>query len=294
MNPKTVRRFVGIALLQLAATTVASVTSANCPLPEPRVVWSYPAAGATDVPIDADIMFVFSNWNTPSQIDLNGERVDAFDEGRFDPGTLEPNTDYTVTIASEGMMGPVSLELSFATGDQSVEATTQAPVIASQAQDDLTYPLDSDCPEVINAQDCFDTGQSTMLRLQVEGEAVLWLVQAVPDGEASSGGLAQERWPFECGDPTVVGWRSAGEFEGGCYRVVAVDAAGNEAPSELFCGGAGDGGGGSGGGLCSLSTTPTGPAPAAASALLLLLFACRQRRPRVGGGSPMVARSDLG
>ena len=51
---------VGVAL----SLSVTSHAGASCVLPDPAIVWSYPAEGATDVPVDARI---FLRLNTYSE-----------------------------------------------------------------------------------------------------------------------------------------------------------------------------------------------------------------------------------
>lgn len=305
LNSSSFGRLV-IAGATLGATllSLAPAVHANCALPEGKIVWSYPAEGETDVPVNADITLLMSNWRRPASIELNGETVTGGEQGRYDPGTLEPNTAYTVSVVAEGdgLTAEVTLELHFTTGTDAVDASPVAPVVTQVASEDSALDFTGEpCPAALAAQDCFDTGQDSLTRLTVSGdEAVAWIVHALPGGEEPGPEFGYELWPAECGSPTLVGHDTRGGGAG-CYFVTAVDAAGQQARSERFCiggeampaGGGGDAAGEPGGdagvnpsagseaGGCSAAGG--GPGAPVASLLALALVALRRRRR--GGGA---------
>src|SRR6185503_16587842 len=69
-------------------------------------------------------------------------------------------------------------EIAFATGSDAVgSAEPEPPVVAGDVSMGVTS-AEPVCPEIIAAQDCFDTGQNTYLTFEVEDDpdALGWLV----------------------------------------------------------------------------------------------------------------------
>ncbi|MCB9626828.1 MAG: hypothetical protein H6725_05615 [Sandaracinaceae bacterium] len=108
ITPPLLALAVGIAL----ALSVTSRASASCVPPDPAIVWSYPAEGATDIPVDARIFLRLNTYSRPTSITVNGVVVNwagpgSAVEDMFSPGPLTPNTAYLVTTTARPR-GPVS------------------------------------------------------------------------------------------------------------------------------------------------------------------------------------------
>jgi hypothetical protein len=53
------------------------------------------------------------------------------------------------------------------------------------------------CTDVVSAQDCFDTGQDTLLTVQTDAEDALgWVIKLEDHGSSAV-------WPARCGDPSL-------------------------------------------------------------------------------------------
>jgi len=175
-----------IALAALTGTlslAAASSARASCDGPQFGLLWSYPANGAVDVPIDADL-FVTGQLGGP--LTLDGEPLPIIAPGVYDLGRLEPLTRYEVR--SEG---PV---IAFTTGEEAAFAPR-----APQSDVRLTRnPVDyRRCPIVLD-QGCFDTGNRTSVRFDA-GAGIAWLLEVTTCGAPPR----QLLWPGVCGPPVI-------------------------------------------------------------------------------------------
>lgn len=233
------------AMLCLAAglwtLAAPSNASASCVPPDPAIVWSYPAEGATDVPVDARIFLRLNTYSRPTSITVNGMVVNwagagATVEDMFSPGPLTPNTAYLVTTTATGPEGPVTLELRFTTGT-GMAAAVETPVLSNLRLDPYEAPsVPHTCPAVLEAQDCFDTGQDVVVRADATGNPTLWVLWSYPAGDA--GPVAPRllaSWPGECGAPSYVTHRDRFEMDPSCLRVTAVGANGEISQSNFLC-----------------------------------------------------------
>ncbi len=166
--------------LGLAASRSAR---ASCLAPQPGLLWSYPANGAIDVPVDADLFVSGDLYGLPT---LAGEPLPRIAIGVYDLGRLAPQTRYEVR--GEGAV------IAFTTGGAA------SPLPREPSSDVLVTrnPIDfASCPLLL-PQGCFDTGQRTWVRFDV-GPAMVWLLDVV----SCDGTVRQMVWPSVCGAPVV-------------------------------------------------------------------------------------------
>jgi hypothetical protein len=161
----------------------ARTAHASCQAEPYGLLWSYPANGAQQVPIDADL---FVNGQLNGLPSLDGEPLPRLAAGVYDLGVLQPETRYEVRW-EEAVLG-------FTTGS----ATEYPPRAPSPDVRVTRNPIDfARCP-LLPPQGCFDTGQHTGVRFEA-GPARAWLVDVVSCG----GSVRQMVWPFSCGAPVV-------------------------------------------------------------------------------------------
>ena len=84
---------VGSVLWGLLDLTAARSARASCLPPQPGVLWSYPANGAIEVPVDADLFVNGELYGLPT---LGGEPLPRIASGIYDLGRLAPQTRYEV------------------------------------------------------------------------------------------------------------------------------------------------------------------------------------------------------
>ena len=212
------------AIVLSACFALAPPAGASCAQPEIYRLWSYPAPGATDVPINAELWVLTSGWTAPHLATLDGREVEvsAVSAGgiHITPGPLEPDHAYTLRLeyASAGFPDPTVIEIAFTTAGSDLLATA-SDAIALQISARPGTPRDQICSSEIAAQDCFDQGQNTLVHLTVAARnPEAWLVE---------GGGVQVLWPDSCGTPALF---THPPVEGECYEVRAIAVGG--LPSE--------------------------------------------------------------
>ncbi|MET0284454.1 MAG: hypothetical protein ABW352_08295, partial [Polyangiales bacterium] len=211
----------------LLALSLTATAEARCRLPALQVLWSYPAAGAVDVPTNAELWaLVPYAWTNPV-VRLDGQVVaytvspDARGVVHVLPGALQPNHDHVLTLdftqVRTGQDAGVNAvtELAFRTGASSASA----PAAPTLGQHTVTEPLYYDlnervpCPDVLHAQDCLDTGPNTLHTWEVAGPTPLaWQV-------------GEHVIPARCSVPQVLNG-VGGRFTGRCLPVRAIGAGG--------------------------------------------------------------------
>jgi hypothetical protein len=226
-----------VVSMALAFASFSNSANAVCKAPDPKLVWSSPADGATDVPTNAAIWLLLANWYRPPEILLNGAPVPVAEVPfLYRPAALEPRTRYEVKVTATpvGSQTVVEVTWGFTTGDgpSSLEAPTPPEVdrvSATQSRD-----LDELCTAVWT--DCYDTGQNTHVMFHVAGPAPLaWIVERVPQAPQAGESSVYRLWPGICGTPEI--YTSMAETNG-CfrsYRVHAGDVTGRTAASQSFC-----------------------------------------------------------
>lgn len=223
-----------LVLLSLAGAPAL----AECVVPSPAIVWSYPAEGET-VPPDATF-WALPNRTSVSSVSVSGlGTAVSVDSWAYEPPTLEPGTDYTLVFRQpDAADETVEHSISFSTASEgpAEREPVAEPVVRGHSVFGAQPELSERCARVLAAGDCYDTGQDSYVRLDVEGPAKLWLVR--PEYERGVG--RQVLWPAECGAP-VYFTNGAPTGEGGalevreCYEVVAVDEAGQQSPAARYC-----------------------------------------------------------
>ena len=131
-----------------AALLAGRAAPASCIGPSGRVLWTYPADGAVDVPTNARLLVSDEFGSTPS---LNGQALPVSHDGVFELGELAPNTSYRVTWPP-GLL-EVGPAISFTTG------AGPSPQMAPGLPEPLAVTRDRSarsCP-LVPAQGCFDT-----------------------------------------------------------------------------------------------------------------------------------------
>jgi hypothetical protein len=221
----------GVALL----LTPAGSALADCLAPAPHVVWSSPAAGAVDVPVDADLLLV------TEAIDLGSAELSLFvgglDELPLEPGSalpghyalpeLEPNQAHTIVV-SPADSTPITLR--FTTGERRASGGDGALSLTAVSEERYAAGLIEPrlCSEVIFRDTCFDTGIPPLRTFDVDagpaplGENSLWAIELfrldIPESVYSSGpGPYYTSWPAACGSPRQ--WGSGVEAEYRLYNI---------------------------------------------------------------------------
>jgi hypothetical protein len=202
----------------LAATLLAvRGASASCLPPEGRVLWTYPANGAVDVPTNAQLLVSDEAGRTPS---LDGKVLPASGEGVFDLGALEPNTTYQVTWPSG--FQEVGASLSFTTGaGPSFEPPPGVPEPVAVTRD----PAVPSC-RLVASQGCFDTGVRAGVGFKPSETPVAWLVESLYCRRDSR----RMVWPSECGAPFI-----QSEDPRVCVRLRATDGVHVSDQTQVIC-----------------------------------------------------------
>ncbi len=170
-------------LSTLVGPLLADQAQASCVEPPLELLWSYPSDGAQEVPLNAQFWALTSLSGAEVEATLNGVALQATRELnalRFEPGSLTPDTDYTLHLSGPFHATSAGLDLHFRTGSSTASAPAAPLVLGHATSSELGG---TGCPDVIAAQDCFDTGQDTLLRFSpAASDAIAWLVRAEEGG----------------------------------------------------------------------------------------------------------------
>lgn len=216
-----------LTLALFTPTALVSRAQATCVPPPFELLWSYPANGAKDVPIDARLWVLVSSASYAS-FSIEGRALTpdrtqgSFNSFSLDPGALQPNRAYKLVIEAKdhdvisGATRDKRVEIAFTTG--SAQGTTPGYPNVNTAVTGA-YSLGSTaCPAILDTQDCYDTGPGSFVRfptLGVETPPPAWLA-------GLEGGPAH-LWPSnKCGAPTL---RVLGDLNR-CYVVRSVGLGG--------------------------------------------------------------------
>lgn len=172
-----------VALSGALGVAVSRSARASCLAPEPGLLWSYPANGAIEVPIDADLFVTGELYGAPT---LAGEPLPRMATGVYDLGPLVPQTRYEVRW--DGAV------IAFTTGDRASPLPREPAADVLVTRNPIAF---AGCPLVL-PQGCFDTGQHTSVRFDA-GLAMAWLLDVV----SCDGTVRQMVWPSGCGAPVV-------------------------------------------------------------------------------------------
>jgi uncharacterized protein (TIGR03382 family) len=208
------RWLLGLAIVLSACFVLARSANASCLMPDVQRLWSYPAPGASDVPVNAEVWVLTTGWSAPRRATLDGREVDvsqvSFGGIHIAPGRLEAAHAYTLRLeyAPVGNADPTVLEIAFATVSSDLLATPSDAPVVLQISARPGLPWEQVCGAEIQAQDCFDTGQDTLVHFELAAaDAEAWLVDA---------GGVQALWPSACAGPMLFTHRPV---EATCYDV---------------------------------------------------------------------------
>jgi MYXO-CTERM domain-containing protein len=211
------RLIVGVALLLMTAHSAW----ARCALPDPSVVWSSPAAGAVDVPVDADLLILTETIDPASTevtllvdglIELPLEAGSAL-PGHYDLPELEPNQAQTIVLRPEG---GTPITIGFTTGERRASDEGGALDLVDVSQQQYAQELVESglCSDVLFRNTCFDTGIPWLQTFAIDAgaapvaEASLWAIETL------SIGLEPwlQFWPAACGTPHGWGLRASAQY----------------------------------------------------------------------------------
>lgn len=263
-----------VAAAVSAAPAAADLPSCDDAQPA-SLVWSWPPKNATDIPTNAVILAIPSRGQ-PLTVEFDGRDLAPDGTGglaalTFNPGPLNPNTEYTIVFQIGAGATSKKVLSKFTTGGAELGEAPEGPAVNGYS--DVTEPQDPACAGVLAAQACFTGATASHLRLDLVASGVAWTVREAPVSGPKSAPIL---WPATC---QAEAFTQPGEAvdPGICYELVSLDAAGNESEPITLCpyqsAGSGDTGGGrgGGGGSCGVSAHPaTGWAPG--SLLLLALL----------------------
>jgi len=131
-------------------------------------------------------------------------------------------------VSASRRYGDAHFELSFSTGAGPAEPDPSAnPGAISFSRFARTgRTLSRFCESVLQAQDCFDTGQNTHFVFEPEGMATAWLIR-----EDRDHGPAPRLWPGICGAPDLF----ANDFSRPCVILSGIDRVGALHEGQRFC-----------------------------------------------------------
>jgi hypothetical protein len=227
---------LGLWLLFAAALWLYAVQArASCTSPAAELLWSYPAQGAEDVPTDATFWLLAVGSQPRASLEgraLTLEQTGTFSAFTLSPGALTANKDYVLKLelpAPEGTQGSTkTVEIAFRTGAAAGATKPAAPAITNSTQT-VEAVAASTCPEILAAQDCFDTGQNANKRFELAAQAdtLGYLVLNSYTG-------ASNVWPSRCGAPTVR-VHAAPAPSRGCFTLQGIGKGGALGPETMHC-----------------------------------------------------------
>jgi MYXO-CTERM domain-containing protein len=189
------------------------------------VVWSSPAAGSVDVPVDADLLILTESIDlATAELSIVG---DGLIEMPLEPGSalpghyalpeLEPNQAHTIAIRPAFESALITFE--FTTGERRHSPSEGALSLESVSVDYYERGVVEPglCTDVLFRDSCFDTGVPPLQTFEVDfgleppGEHSLWAIETVYGAEAAAlpeaARVRLTPWPAACGAPRQ--WGSA-------------------------------------------------------------------------------------
>ena len=267
-----------ILLLPLAAPSPAR---GDCASPPQELVWSWPAKGTSDVPVNAGIFVVPAATHTV-RVYLDDQELSPAGKAPphswvFDPGPLAPNSVHKLVIEFASASGTQKTlpAREFTTG--SATADPGAAVVGGHTE---RNPAETDlfadtCGQAFQLLDCIDAGIGSLFDLHMNDSAPGWAVQSQTSGPWTAFGDG-------C-DPIAL---TILEEENPCFDVVALGPTPNLAASTPHCPltatypSAGDAGG------CASSSATAPRAPGLWWFLFCLAALAIWRRTRTAESTP--------
>lgn len=265
--------------------------SAFCALSTPTgELAAVPADGAIGVPTDADL-WVLAGSATTVVLTVEGgvsaqEQAAVGTWRRYRLAGVAPGDTVTWSAALSGAesdqtYGPYTFQV----GADAAGAPEKPVLDHVEARHDATPT--TQCDQLLNQQECFDTGQSLLVRVHVAEQPAAALYRFCVENTATSSpcGLTYVM-PATC-TPAMLLSDNAGAAPY-CYRVAALNAAGVASEELVVCPAAdteADGGGepaaGVSGGCAASPDAPGGMGGLVALGLLVLATRRRAERPSV-------------
>lgn len=228
-----------------AATVITAVlvapgaADASCVRPAPAIHW-VSVLDAAQGPISPQAHIWIAHTGDELRVTLDGQRLVAAEQesgfSRFEqpPSSATTHTlEIEVSHAEEPMAMPVSRTETFTTSPAMAPPSATTPMVdgwASLGTAQTGYDLDEPCLQILQSANCFDNGDPELLELEVESDNVVAHTLEWKDSEGTWR-PSHLIWPSQCG---LVKTRN--QLEDRCYRVVALDAAGQRHPGEELCG----------------------------------------------------------
>ncbi|MEN9579366.1 MAG: hypothetical protein RJA70_2375 [Pseudomonadota bacterium] len=179
-----------------------STAHASCDAPPSEVLWSYPADAAVEVPIDAQLRIL----PAPSAVTLNGKALKVSDTLSFDPGPLEPETEYSIVVTFQDNK---TKELTFTTGTEKAYIHKFLGIHTSETADESSprgIPDDL-CGSLLQQQTCADTNGYYVYTFGLQFSLVSPTTD-MPATEVTAFtiriGDNVQLWPAECGEPKLL------------------------------------------------------------------------------------------
>jgi hypothetical protein len=231
MQPYSSNTIVVFCSALVCVASVASSTRASCTQPALALVWSSPAAGERNVPLDAAMQLLTTTPRTGSwSAVLNDREIGTGNADNIELGVLEPDTDYTFRLlpVGNGARSPSSpIEIEFRTGS-STSSAVDAPVVASTQV--LPQPPQSspECSAALLYDNCFDTPPLVFRTFDLsESSAVAYELRL-------NGGRAT-LWPAGCEVTAPEQPEHARAVSRQCYEISAIDARGTRSAVTEHC-----------------------------------------------------------
>jgi hypothetical protein len=203
------------------------------------LLWSYPADGQQDVPLDATLrLFVQNSLPPAAQVKLNGVELVLSESGGYPLAELEPSTDYEVHVTGadgQPLSGMIDFSLAFHTGTERSTTLAASPRVTDSIVDIDEPALTPLCVQTFDAHGCHDVpAWFRRIELQPDPDAVAWLLTLPPgpSGARNESETWQDLWPVECSTLLVDLQQSDADT---CYKIAALSANGRVSEPTVYC-----------------------------------------------------------
>lgn len=249
------------ALCSVGVLAMPSVTRASCQAPTPaEPLTVIPADGETGVPTDAHL-WVLAGFGVDAELTLEGGVTGTLVTGagpwkEYALAGVGPGDTVTwrVALGQSGdqmaTFGPFTFQVGEAAAAAVVTPALEHLEVVPGAS------LTGSCEGLLSLQECFDTGQDTLVRVHVASQAGAVLYRTCQESTGSTGGCGIAfSVPASCPPAAYVHSITAAGSPAACFRVQAIGASGAVSGTLVACtdgtvstpGGDGAGGGDGGG-----------------------------------------------